>query len=122
MQDKLIDKLVEYLQNSQDFMLEQMPEIIRQALTYEKMSAYFTAGLMLLLFVIGVSTAIYIWKRPKLESDGRWSGPSIFALLVSLMFSPMFFVTLCINIDKLLKIYIAPKYYLIQLFANMQHQ
>jgi len=120
MQDNLIEKLIEYLQNSQDFLLEQMPEVIQQALTYEKMSAYFSAGLMLVLLIIGLSIAFYAWKHPKLDSYGHRSGPSLFALLVSLGFSPLFFVQICISIDKLLKIYVAPKYYLIQLFVNLK--
>lgn len=120
MQDKLIEKLIEYLENSQDFMLEQMPEIIQQALAYNKVSAMCGTGIMLGLLVAALFTAFYSWKRPALDVDGSRSSFSAISLIGSIAAIPMIFSGLWINIDKLLKIYIAPKYYLIQLFINMK--
>ncbi|MBX9744356.1 MAG: hypothetical protein K2X08_04000 [Chlamydiales bacterium] len=50
MNDQILQKLLEYLQSTEDFIMEQIPDIVLQALKYEKISSYLSATLGVLPF------------------------------------------------------------------------
>lgn len=46
MKEEVVEKILEYLNETQDFVLEQLPQVIQQALRYEKVAAFVLATLM----------------------------------------------------------------------------
>lgn len=118
--EQMIQKLIEYMESSKDFLLEQSPELIQQALRYEKASAYFSSALMAILLCAAVSIGYYFWKNPTLDKYGSREMGSFLGAFIPLIITPMFFVQLCYSVDKLLKLYIAPKYFLITLISSFR--
>ena len=121
MKEQITEKLMQYLKNSEDFLLEQAPDVIRQALKYETISAYVTSSLMLCFLILSCVVWIYNWKNPALDKHGSREIHSFMLIFIPLMSAPMFFVQLCSSIDDLIKIYTAPKYYLIQLVLSLKN-
>src|ERR1700688_4041455 len=117
--EQMIQKLIEYMESSKDFLLEQSPELIQQALKYEKVSAYFSATLMVVLLSVAVPVGYYFFKNPTLDKYGFREIGSFLGAFISFIITPIFFVQLCYSVDKLLKIYISPKYFLIQLLMKI---
>lgn len=120
MQEQIIQKILGYLQATEDFVLENLPEVIQQTLKYEKISTLLSAFLMLCLFSGTVSIAFYFWKKPTLDKYGFNDMASIMGVIMPLAFAPLFFAQCCSSVDKLVKIYITPKYFLIELFMHMR--
>lgn len=120
MKDQILQKLLDYLESTHDLVLEQVPEVILQALRYEKVSSYATAGLMLGLLAAAISLGYRFWKHPDLDRHGSRETLSFMVPMVSMIALPLFFVQLCMSVDKLIKIYLAPKYFLIQLLVGVK--
>jgi hypothetical protein len=70
LKDQVLEKLINYLQNTEDFILEQVPETIYQVLRYEKTAYYISAFLMLTLLIIGLYIGYHFWKHPTLDKYG----------------------------------------------------
>lgn len=120
MNDQILQKLLEYLQNTEDFVMEQIPDIVLQALKYEKISSYLSASLMMVLLTIAIVVCYYFWKHPTLDKYASRDVVSFLGVLIPGIISPILFVQLCSSIDKLVKIQLAPKYFLVQLLAQMK--
>lgn len=121
MKQEILEKLLEYLNETQDFVLEQVPQVIQQAIRYEKISAILIGSLMLLLLLVAGFVFFHAWRYPNFDSHGSRATSSVASMLISGMPSPILFVQLCYSIDRLIKIYLAPKYFLIQLFMDMKN-
>jgi hypothetical protein len=120
MNEKILQKLLDYLQNTEDFVLEEVPEIIQQALKYEKISSHLNAGLMIILLSLAITIGYHFWKYPTLDKYGSREMGSFLGAFIPLIIAPLFFVQFCYSIDKLVKIYIAPKYFLITLVSSIK--
>jgi hypothetical protein len=114
------EKLFGYVEDTKDFVLEQAPEIVQQVLQYEKTSAYLTSFLMLGLMAVAISFGYHFWKYPTLDKYGSREFLSFMVPIISLMVIAPLFIQFCIDIDKLMKIYIAPKYFLIELLLSVR--
>lgn len=119
-QEQILQKLIEYIEDTKDFILEQAPEVVQQILQYEKTSAYATSLLMLGLLASAVSLGYHFWKHPMLDKYGSREFLSFMVPIISLIVIAPLFVQLCTSVDKLIKIYIAPKYFLIELLMSIQ--
>lgn len=121
MDEQLLQKLLEWLRNTEDFVTDQLPDFIQQVLKYEKISTYLSAGLMIVLLCIAISIGYYYWKHRTPPGDNLSSDIwSFFGIYVPCIASPILFIQLCCSIDKLVKIYIAPKYFLLNLLAGLK--
>jgi hypothetical protein len=120
MNEKILQKLLDYLQNSEDFALEQIPEIVQEALKYEKVSAYLSIGLMLLLLSIAAYIGYHSWKHPTLDKYGSREIGSFLGVAIPFCTAPMLFIQFCCSVDKLIKMHLAPKYFLIELVTSMK--
>lgn len=118
MKDQILQKLLEYLQNTEDFVLEQVPEIIQQVLRYEIISTYMGAGILLFIIILCIGLNIYLWKYSEDTIKNTITSSIIYP--ISSIALPFLFIQFCCLIDKLVKIYIAPKYFLIDLILNMK--
>lgn len=119
-QDQVWYELIEHIENTKDFVLEQAPDIIQQALKYERFSASFNAGVMAILLAASLGTAYYFWKHPTLDKYDSRDFLSVFGVFIPLIAAVPFFAQLYISIDNLIKINIAPKYFLINLIIGLK--
>ena len=118
--NQMLDTLLSYMENTKDFVLEQAPDVIKQALKYETISSYIDAIFMFILLTAALCIAYYIWKNPNIDKYGSWATSSVVPFAASLILSPFFVLALCCAIDKIVKIHVAPKYFLINLIMNMK--
>ena len=120
--DQVWKTLLEYMQSTKDFVLEQAPDVIRQALQYEKISTYVGAALVTLSLTAVIFIAYYFWKHPVLDKYGSREFGSFLGVLIPLCVTPLLVGQFFFLIDKLIKIHIAPKYFLINLIINLKNQ
>ncbi len=115
MDEKIKEELLKYLQSSKDFILEQSPDVIQQALRYHYFSSLIdTIGFFILLLVCLV-ISFYNYKYPELTEYGRWESSTSALVFFPGIMAFVFFMSTCSNIEKFIKITIAPKYFLITL-------
>lgn len=118
MNNEFTQKLLEYLQRTEDFALEQLPDIFLQALRYHKISAWLSIFLMIVVISGLICLMVYFCKYPTLDSYGHRDFVSFYIPFMVPFIALACFVSLCISVDRLIKIYVAPKYYLISLIAG----
>jgi hypothetical protein len=118
MKEQIINKLIEYLQQSRDFALEQIPDVILQTLRYKIISSYIESVLMIVLIIASIIVSYYFWKHPKLDKYGDKTGASYFGTFMPLVLVLIFFADMCSTVDVIIKIYIAPKFYLLELLMS----
>lgn len=120
MNEKILQKLLDYIQNTEDFILEQVPDTIMQMFRYEKISNLLTLGLMLILISLAIFGGLYMYYHPKLDKYGHREVISVIGPMVCAFFTPFAILQICINVDRLIKIYFAPKYFLINLILKLK--
>lgn len=118
--DHIYQELLKHMESTKDFVLEQAPEVIQQALKYEKIAAFVSAALMTVLLVIALGVAYYFWKNPMFDKYGSREMHSLLGIFIPILISPLFFVQFCMAIDILIKIHVAPKYFLINLILDLK--
>ena len=119
MKEQIVQKILEYLERTEDFLLEQAPEVILQALRYEQIVSVLGAVIFLLLVLGAVVVGYHFWKNPKIDQHGSKDIISSMGVMIPCIVSPLLVAQLCIYTDKLIKIYFAPKFFLLQLFLTM---
>jgi small-conductance mechanosensitive channel len=120
MKEEVVEKILEYLNETQDFVLEQLPQVIQQALRYEKVAAFVLATLMLVLLTLAIFVFYYSLQHPGLDKYGSRSTASVLGMFLPGALSAFLFIQFCVSADRLIKIYLAPKYFLIQLILSMK--
>jgi len=120
MQDQIIQKILDYLEQTEDFVLEHLPDVIVQALRYERIISVLGVILLSFLFSCAVYVGYHCWTNPRLDKYGSWETISVLGVIIPCSFAPLLLVQLCFAVDKLIKIYVAPKYFLVQLFLSIK--
>jgi hypothetical protein len=118
--DQILTKLLEYMQRSEDFLLEQSPEVIQQIFTYKKMAYWFDFSLSLAAICLAVFVFVYCFLNPDNDKYSYRSSSSVAGMMFSAMVSIPFIAGLYSSIINLLQIYVSPKYYILQLLLNMK--
>lgn len=119
MNEELLKRLLEFFQNAEEFLEATAPEVAWQILKYEKISSFATAGLMLILLAIVITCGYHTWKNPSIDKYGAWTSCSSMVMMISCVTAPFFFISFCYSVEKLIELYLAPKYFLIKLFVKM---
>jgi hypothetical protein len=115
----VVQKIQEYLQNMDDFLIEKAPEVVRQALRYEKMSTW--AHFVAVSLIIGALLWIVYccWMYPKLDKYGSRETECVLGMFIPWAVLPLLLIDSWYCIDRLIKIYTAPKYFLLQLTDSL---
>ena len=116
MKEQIIQKLIEYLDQSKDFMLQECPEVIQQALRYHYISNLMGCIFSFLGIIVYALVCFYFYKNPTRDKYDSRPMHHSFIFFLSPMFFFMFTFSLFNCCDHLIKITYAPKYYLIHLF------
>ena len=113
--NKLMEKLLEWLNRSDAFLSAQVPDMIQQLLRWQLIKASI-GGVFGLLIIIVV---LYAWRKGLLELVKKDSEP--FFLIVFGGIVPVIAGTIVLAVNSLtvLQILIAPKVYLIEYVHNL---
>ena len=118
MKDQILEKLLEYLQNTQDFVLKETPEVIQEALRYHYLSNAISCFVYSVLIISLISIFYYSYTHAILD---KYEHRDMLSTMICGM-TPIFLIILGISLfhysDNLIKICCAPKYFLIELFMN----
>lgn len=121
LKNDVLDELLNYLRVSENLNPEQIPEILFQTLKYEKISGIVELSIYGFLMVVTVAIGCFFLLNPTQDGYGNWTTSSFMGALVPSALAFMFFCSILRCIDKLIKINLAPKYFLMDLFMKMQH-
>jgi len=72
--------------------------------------------------VAALGMIYYFWKNPALDQYGSRTIPSVLGLLIPLMVLLPLITQFFCSVDKIIKIYVAPKYFLIDLILNLKNK
>lgn len=118
MKEQILQKLIEYLQSTQDFVLQQTPEVIQQALRYHYLSNLIGCIICSFLIIFLIILFYYTYMNP---TNDKYDNRDMLSFMICVM-SPIFTLISCISLfhysDNLIKISCAPKYFLLELFMN----
>ena len=119
MNEKLVEKALLYLQNTEDFLVEQVPDYMSQVLEYHFYSGviYLSIGTILLLSVI--PSMIIVYKEDKKQSAKCNDFLLIGGTLYTLFGLSTGIMCFALNFSNTLKIFLAPKMFLVEYFQNM---
>jgi hypothetical protein len=118
MKDQILEKLLEYLQSTQDFVLKESPEVIQQALRYHYLSNVILLISCCVAIVLLSCVFYYFYTHPNLDKHESRDMLSTIGCAMSPFFIIMLTASFLHYSDNLIKISYAPKYFLIQLFMN----
>lgn len=119
MTDEIIKQLLEYINQSKDFVLEQAPDLINEILTYEKYSSIYQIIIFFSVLIISLS---YFYNQFPLERDkfDFVKTEYLFKACISGFITFVCTGATISNLIKLVKIYTAPKYFLIEFILNLK--
>jgi hypothetical protein len=112
--DKFVATMTELLQSAKDFTLEQAPDVLRQLVAYERaITIFYVASCLLGAIALAFGTKQLLRHGDDL---GDAAGAALLFLLVGeLVVVIMFFH----NVSDFLKVWVAPKVFLIEYFAHL---
>ena len=116
MNEKLVEKALLYLQNTEDFLVEQIPDYMEQVLEYNLYSGviYLSLGTFLLL---SITVSIFIvYKEDKKPSSDFLFGAGVIYTIFATVTGILCFA---LNFSNTLKIFLAPKMFLVEYFSKM---
>ena len=116
MDDGALKKLVEIVERTEDFCIEQAPAIVKEFFEFERATAILGICLCVFLMSVSISVVCFSFKKAKDEDDGDVFYHDGWTLVFGLSNIPVLlsFVFLCINIYNLVMLNIAPKWYIIK--------
>lgn len=113
-------KLAEHLEGTKEFVMEQAPDVIQQALRYEKIAARNSAIFMIGVVVVALGVAYYFGKHPSLDKYGSRDLFSSIGIFIPLVLTIPSLFQIYSSIDRSIKISVAPKYFLTELFIRIK--
>ena len=116
MDEEIKQKILSYLEGTKDFVLDQAPDVIQQALRYHYLSSLICSLFFTFLFVLCSVVALYNFANPKLTKYDTWEIQTFLFTFIPSMICLLSLICICTNIDTLIKVTTAPKYFLITLF------
>lgn len=120
MDDRLTEKALEYLRNIESFVDSEAPEVIQQTLRYKTISTY--CGLIFVItgIVVCLSVLFYSFYYPKYDKYDHLELISVLTRIIPISLLILFIGGFLSELDTLMKLYIAPKLFLIEYFTNLR--
>jgi hypothetical protein len=118
--DELMVQIINQVKNTGDFVIEQMPDVVQQILTYQYYSTlcFLIFGIVLLL--ISLFSFYKVRQLDKKSLGNPDVIPYIIAfLMIGIMSGLVGIFNVCDNIDPLIKLTFAPKIYLIEYASRL---
>lgn len=120
MNEKLIDELLNYMERTKDFITQECPELILEILKYHKILNFCNITIFLPILIISLIVFIYFWKFPYVDKYDCTSTGTLISMMISGFSSVFCFIILIQSVEALIKIYTAPKYFIIHCLLKMK--
>ena len=118
MKEQILEKLVAYLQSTEDFMIAECPEVIQQSLKYHFLSSLIGFILCLFLMLASCYVFFHFYTNPTFDKYGTRELSCVMPMFLGGVFAFLSLVGIMSNADTLIKVCIAPKYFMINLFLK----
>lgn len=116
MNEELTKKILEYIETTENFLSKEIPEVIQQALRYQKVSSMLCAFLSFFIAILCIRILIYFHFNPKIDKYDCMALDRSLITMGCCFTCFLMIVVFCSNIDNLLQLFLCPKFYLIKLF------
>lgn len=112
---EVLDSIIQATQNASAFAVEQMPDVAQQYVLYGRV--YLTALFVffIVLAVVATYTAYKIETHPKVKAGGAGGIATFAAMVVNVVA----FCVVAINLSDLVKVWAAPKVWLLTELAKL---
>lgn len=114
MKDEVIKKLIDYIDGSKDFLLDQAPQIFKEMIKYE----YLISILETVLFIILLSATLYIlyvsFTNPARDKYDSRSYENLLGIIIPLMLIIPLILGFWNAMTTAIQIKMAPKYFLLE--------
>jgi len=124
MNDKLIEKLISYLESTENFVYEQAPDFIQQLLAYEKLSSIVGTFISGIVMFFCIFLAIYHIYNPEFEvreyNSGNRTLLSQMLCFMPLLLAIPFFGQFLQCVANWIKMSIAPKVFLLEYMMKLK--
>ena len=120
MNDSLQTKLIEYLNNIDAFVYEQVPDVFQQFIIYEGVESISLAFIFLIISLIAVVTFVKSYKKARNEIEKDRGDPVVWLFLAIITGSGAigFFAGSLVKLKCTALVYFAPKVYLLKMFLS----
>lgn len=119
MNDQIIEKLVEWIKSSSDFVNENLPDYVNQYLRSELIKTWLGIICMSIFIIIMlIICVISIYKYYSYERGSDASCIVVIGCIMPISIIMMMSITLFTNIFNLITIYTAPKVYVLNHLMN----
>jgi uncharacterized membrane protein len=114
MNDENIKKMIEWVESSSSFIQGQIPDYIEQLLRYKMISTWVNIGILSVLVIVCSSLCIWcVWKGSTYEKSYDIPALIFVGSFIPGMFSLITAIGLISEIQDLIRLYIAPKVYVL---------
>lgn len=120
MNEKIVEALLKYMNETKDFILSESPELIREILEYEKYLCIFCLSIFIPILLICMFFIFFNWMYPSLDKYGSISSKSFLGMMIPGVISLISFGILIDAYTGLIKIRTAPKYFIIQKIIKLK--
>lgn len=121
--NKLLNKMLGYISNVEDFMSENVPDFIKQVIQFELYDSIFTLLCFVFLVVLSIILAVKSLKyfNKKLANEEGGDGDTVFSFILMLAFICSACIS-CYNIycqtSHIIKLVVAPKLFVVEYIAD----
>ncbi len=117
--EQILQKLLQYIEKSEDFLLEQSPQVIQEMVRFKKISTildicFFSFILLTCLFV-----AIWMVSQTKIKDHFVREFLFVFIPIICFAFSPFLLAQIFSSVKDLIELIVAPKSCIIQLIRDI---
>lgn len=118
--DELMVQIINQVKNTGDFVVEQMPDVVQQLLTYQ----YYSTVCFLIFGIVLLFISCFSFYKMSILNRQSLRDPDIIPyviafLMIGIISALIGIVNVCCNIDPLLKLTFAPKIYLIEYASRL---
>lgn len=117
--DEMYIKIFQYLESSKEFVLSEAPSLAQETLRYHWSLNLISLFASLLVAFSLLSFSIWVYRNPTLESYGARDLFSVFGVVFPSLFSIVAFIICFDSARAFIKIYLAPKLFLIHCFSEI---
>lgn len=116
MQEEIIKKLIQYIDGTKDFLLEQSPEIFKQLVLYGRIKSL----MLMLMFPIFIVVSIFIYRKINKSTDGSnsWAydneNECIFLGIIGVILFMVLGIFFVCGLDHFVSSWFAPKIYILK--------
>jgi len=114
MNQELVQKIIEYLEKSECFILSQAPDFIQQLMNYESLSCIIGMSVCGIIISLAVFISVFSICNPRKDEHGFRTLGSTYLCFMPLIASCMFILPIYNYASMLIKINVAPKVFLLE--------